>query len=582
MNRRGQASLKLWLLGAAAIAIPSTLGIFGPDGVAFADGKLSFGTNAKKPAVKVSTAVATEPPRLLPVPDANTSSIQTVSDSQPLLAAGSGQKSEVMKQLELLYEKDGKEMPELQTIQAVPIGGTPAATPANPGTAAAAGQQPNGGTQPLRTQGANGPRATPSTTTVKPTSPESTSPPSKNPVTSFFKKLMPGNKDKDPKPVAAGPNYQPNVAPNPPNAPTGTTRPQEYKPAQVRTAQAPKGPGYATNPTAQRPPAPATSSPPLTQQPEPLIGKTAPALSGIPTQPAFTFGGPPPSPSTDFGAELAGTSTAALPPLLTQPQLILPEPPAAVPAADESPVPKPTGNTNLEAPFTEMSEDEADGVGSVDPFTGLTLEDDANVPAESAKDSKAVAPPKVAAPNEAADSSDPFADELRKLGILPPVEQKAAFEEEAPKLTLPALTPPALKEISPALEGLEDEATRNKMLKIRERGGMKGLKGFCPVTLHDERELVDAKPDFHATHRGQKFHFASAEAKSKFEEDPSLYAPAAYGADVVALTRDKDVVEGSLDHAAWFKGRLYLFGSEDAHDTFVTNHVQYATPAGIE
>ena len=111
---------------------------------------------------------------------------------------------------------------------------------------------------------------------------------------------------------------------------------------------------------------------------------------------------------------------------------------------------------------------------------------------------------------------------------------------------------------------------------------MKGLKGFCPVTLHDERELVDAKSDHHATHRGQKFHFASAEAMAKFVEDPSRYAPAAYGADVVALTRDKDVVEGSLDFAAWFKGRLYLFGSQEAHDTFVAGPVQFATPAGIE
>jgi len=69
---------------------------------------------------------------------------------------------------------------------------------------------------------------------------------------------------------------------------------------------------------------------------------------------------------------------------------------------------------------------------------------------------------------------------------------------------------------------------------------------------------------------------------SKFAEEPSRYAPAAYGADVVALTRDKDVVEGSLDFAAWFKGRLYLFGSQEAHDTFVANPVQFATPAGIE
>ena len=183
--------------------------------------------------------------------------------------------------------------------------------------------------------------------------------------------------------------------------------------------------------------------------------------------------------------------------------------------------------------------------------------------------------PMVAAPQEAAASTDPFADELRKLGILPPLERQESAAADISKLALPPLNPPSL-------EGIGDQVTRDKMLKIRERGGMKGLKGFCPVTLHDERELVDAKSEFHSTYRGQKFHFSNDEAKSKFEQDPSLYAPAAYGADVVALTRDKDVVEGSLDYAAWFKGRLYLFGGQDAHDAFVANPVQYATPAGIE
>ena len=200
MNRRGHASLKMWLMGAAAIGVPTVLGMFGPDQAAFADDKLSFGTNAKKPTVKVSTAVATEPPRLLPVPDAKAASIQTVSDSQTVAATGSGQKSEVMKQLELLYEKDGREMPDLQTIQPVPNGGTPSEAPAS--TKPAAAPTPTTATQ-QRTQGihskvglpnpalSNGSRVVPSTSNVPVASPQQSS---KNPVTGFFKKLMPGNK----------------------------------------------------------------------------------------------------------------------------------------------------------------------------------------------------------------------------------------------------------------------------------------------------------------------------------------------------------------------------------------------------
>ena len=146
-----------------------------------------------------------------------------------------------------------------------------------------------------------------------------------------------------------------------------------------------------------------------------------------------------------------------------------------------------------------------------------------------------------------------------------------------PELAGPSLDVGALK---PAEEG--EDTYIEKMRRIRERFGMKGLKGFCPVTLRDERELLDAKPEYFYTHRGQKFHFATADARNKFEADPSTYAPAAFGADVVALGRDKDVVEGTLDFAAWFKGRLYLFGSQANYDVFVKSPATYASPAGIE
>ncbi len=579
MNQRSHANLKMWLLGAAAIGVPTALGMFGPDQSAWADGRLLFGTNAKKPTVKVSTAVATEPPRLLPVPEAKAAAIQTVSDSQSVAATGSGQKSEVMKQLELLYEKDGREMPDLQTIQPVPTGGTPAEAPASaqPAAAATPATAAQQRTQAIHSKSgqmnpalSSGSRAMPSPASAPLASPPS---PSKNPVTGFFKKLMPGNKE--PKATAAPPNYQSNVAPTPPTTKAMAARPYEYQPAQIRTGQAPVQQGFSTNSMTQRPAVSGNAVSPVFQQPDLQNGRTTPALSSVPTQPVATFNEIPPSPISEFGAELAGPGAAtptSLPPLLSQPQLTSPQLAAAPDNDQEFVLPKPVGNDNLGNPFTEKSENVADEE-SVGPFTGLTLDDEPKTPSASTAETANGSKP--AAPQGTDTSNDPFADELRKLGILPSLEPQPTIAEEAPKLALPALD-------ILALEGIEDEVTRDKMLKIRERGGMKGLKGFCPVTLHDERELVDATPDFHSTHRGQKFHFATAEAKAKFDEDPSVYAPAAYGADVVALTRDKDVVEGSLDHAAWFKGRLYLFGSEEAHDTFVANPVQFATPAGIE
>ncbi len=601
MNQRGRENLRMWLLGAAAIGVPSALGLFGTEQIALGDGKLSLLPSSKKATIKTATAkpatsVATEPPRLLPVPDANSFQIQTVSDSQVLAANGRGDKSEVMKQLELLYEKDGKEMPELQSMQPVPTGGTPPEVSGvtRPGVPAQQAAPVNSGVSQPRMQmpqtksGVGNqvmPSGTPTgVTPARPLPPVTSAPPSKNTVTGFFKKLIPGNKDA--KTTAAPQNYQPNVAPMPPN-----TRPQpraaEYTPAQVYAEPTPAPSAYSLTPFGQTPATPVSSTASNPQQPGLLPGRSSSALNTAPRAANAIFDLPP-SPLEETSAavpSLAAPTSLSLPPLLSQPVSTATElPPLTAEVAEQSAT-LPTASTksaDAENPFTEMSEAEADNSEGADPFTGLTLDEDNSQGAASNKN--AGTSPKTGPP-EAGAADDPFAEELRKLGILPPLEKGPASEQSSSKLAMPSLEPSATDSPSlslPSLDGIEDAATREKISKIRERGGMKGLKGFCPVTLHDERELVDAKPDHHATHRGQKFHFASVEAMSKFVEEPSRYAPAAYGADVVALTRDKDVVEGSLDFAAWFKGRLYLFGSQEAHDTFVTNPVQFATPAGIE
>ena len=602
MNQRGRENLRMWLLGAAAIGVPSALGLFGTEQIALGDGKISLLLSNKKATIKTAAAkpaisVATEPPRLLPVPDGNSFQIQTVSDSQVLAANGRGDKSEVMKQLELLYEKDGKEMPELQSMQPMPTGGTPPevsgvtrpsvpsqqTAPVNSGVSQPRMQMPQAkygsGKQAMPSGSPTGviPASPPPPVAPAPT-------PSKNPVTGFFKKLIPGNKDA--KTTAAPQNYQPNVAPTPPN-----TRPQpraaEYTPAQVFAEPTPAPSAYSLTPLSQAPATPVSGTTSNPQQPGLLPGRSTSALNTAP-RPASAFFGLPPSPlevSNATAPSLAAPTSVSLPPLLPQPVSTATElPPLTAENAEQSlTLPTaPTKSVDADNPFTEMSEAEADSSDGADPFTGLTLDED-NSPGAAANKNTGASPKN--GPTEAGAADDPFAEELRKLGILPPLEKGPTSEQSSSKLAMPLQEPSAADSpllSLPSLDGIEDEATREKISKIRERGGMKGLKGFCPVTLHDERELVDAKPDHHATHRGQKFHFASVEAMSKFAEEPSRYAPAAYGADVVALTRDKDVVEGSLDFAAWFKGRLYLFGSQEAHDTFVANPVQFATPAGIE
>jgi YHS domain-containing protein len=164
---------------------------------------------------------------------------------------------------------------------------------------------------------------------------------------------------------------------------------------------------------------------------------------------------------------------------------------------------------------------------------------------------------------------------LEEPTALQPVEQPQAKAAAHPAAA--ALPQAKIDQVS-----ANDNSVATKMRRIIQRADMKGLKGFCPVTLRDQRELADSVPEFVSSYRGQKFYFASQAALIKFDQHPERYAPAAYGADVVVLTRDQDVAEGTLDHAAWYRGRLYLFASRENHDLFVNHPEAYASPPGIE
>lgn len=99
---------------------------------------------------------------------------------------------------------------------------------------------------------------------------------------------------------------------------------------------------------------------------------------------------------------------------------------------------------------------------------------------------------------------------------------------------------------------------------------LKGLKGFCPVILKDERRLVEARAQYKLEYRGKTYTFSSQEAKLTFEANPTKYVPVEEGRDVVRLAGgNRDELDGTLEHAAWYRGRLYLFSSEATRREFV-------------
>jgi len=126
--------------------------------------------------------------------------------------------------------------------------------------------------------------------------------------------------------------------------------------------------------------------------------------------------------------------------------------------------------------------------------------------------------------------------------------------------------------------GVDSEALRRekRRLLLLSRPELSGLKGFCPVTLKNDRDLVDAKPEFEAVHDTKVYQLSSAEAKTEFERAPEEYAPSKGGIDVVKYNLGAGEVEGTLEFAAWYRGRLYLFSSAVTYDAFMRQPGKFA------
>lgn len=273
----------------------------------------------------------------------------------------------------------------------------------------------------------------------------------------------------------------------------------------------------------------------------------------------------------------------------------------SIPTLKEDLVDTPVGKPldSLENPFPELSEDKA-GVSEKEenPFTGLTL--DANNGSGSISAEAPTLPelPDLpTTPTEPAQLPDLPAEPMPAKESTPLVEQPAlpelpSFSDDEPAFgesELPAFSDNKLPEIKadklpeitlpeqpvvqqPSVEKKPDHS--DKLQKIADRKELQGLKGFCPVDLRDNRGLTDAVPEFNAEFEGVTYNFSSLEAQQKFVKSPAKYAPAAGGNDIVKTEGDV-TVGGSLDHAVWYKDRLYLFSSQVSMQTFVIEPAKY-------
>lgn len=384
---------------------------------------------------------------------------------------------------------------------------------------------------------------------------------------------------------------------------------------------------YSPNPQEQLLPQNSVSQPRGPQYLPP--SETLPPAQSNPHEPALA---PAPFPVETPLQTQAPTQSGTEAPGATLPDLdSLPDDPIPlIPAEEHKPAPEKGPQEFFPDPFTEMSEEEADSTAPSKEIPMLNVDDDkaqpdAEVPLfgnenepkgrpePSAQESKATAP----APPE---DENPFSG--LKLGVPQkpkPFPEQAETVDEAPATSaapveakLPNVDPGFKDEFNlpegaddgaaqpqpelPKLDRIpdsgqpqlpaaqqgnisweEEEAQRQAKLKlIAERVGETGLKGFCIVKLRDDRDLVDALPAFRSTYNLRTYHFSDLAAKIEFDKDPEKYVPAYDGNDPILISMQSEEREGSLDHALWFRGRLYLFVDALNKERFQRDPALYA------
>ncbi len=453
--------------------------------------------------------------------------IQPTIQNQPVNQNG-GAPSPVQQQLEELYRRDGRQMPPMTLQQA-------------PNTQPAVGQN-----QIKRPQPGN----------VAPAGQNSESnvvPPKSNNRPSFLSKLNPFKSKPAPAQLPQHPSQpiqnQNGMAGRLPNGqpfgqPKSVAAPNQFNGA----------PNQFNNANAAR-----MQATPVNQLP---IVPVPPAQFETKAQAA----------AAAAGSELS----KILPPVPGDPDYVAPQ----GDATQVSSKPAASVDAALESAFSDMPEETVDGTAPTakiqpdtapepNPFSGLSL-DDESPEATTAKASQSKAKPTINAKNSAdslsLDDDKPAQTdaELDSIPLPTEPEEAIAADEGQPEATD--------KEAAKTQVTAEEIDTKIKLIK--ERGELRGLKGFCAVALRDARDLKNALPEYTSTYKGRTYYFSSDDAKAAFEKHPEQYAPVSGGNDVVLL-KEKVTKEGSLDHAVWFKDRLYLFTSQKTLEQFV------ATPSGF-
>ena len=122
---------------------------------------------------------------------------------------------------------------------------------------------------------------------------------------------------------------------------------------------------------------------------------------------------------------------------------------------------------------------------------------------------------------------------------------------------------------SGAGSGRQNGASGNKAGQVQQGQFQQGMEGYCPVCLKDMKKWVLGNPAYQAVYDGHVYSFMSDAQKKIFTANPLRYVPVLGGDCVTCLAKMSRRMPGNIRHAAYHRGRLYLFAGKDQKQMFL-------------
>ena len=115
-----------------------------------------------------------------------------------------------------------------------------------------------------------------------------------------------------------------------------------------------------------------------------------------------------------------------------------------------------------------------------------------------------------------------------------------------------------------------EPATQPEATKV-----VKGLGGYCPVTLSEKRKWKKGDAELKFEFKGITYYMVSERELEEFTKSPFKYAPRMLGCDPVVLTETSRAVPGKTRYGAFFDDQLFLFSTSENRSRFREKPLQY-------